>query len=324
MSWQVDGVNMEKAVSEASWQSDIIVPHAEGLVAADAGILPGIPHWLAPDIDGLRLLPGRNTYRATVDDVPFDVFLDRKGRRRLIVLLPGATSRAKGHIDFQRHAWSRDFPEHDVLSVSDPSVRADNDLKLGWFQHEEKRYGLPALASLIRCVSERGNYSPEEIVLFGSSGGGFAALQLSRFLPDATAIAINPQINLANYFRSFYDKMITSCYPGRSAASVASDYPDRISVDIELDRRRAPVYIFQNVHDHLHLNKHLRPFVGTFDEGEVASFQGALDAAAATRKLNVIYYDDEASGHSPPSKEQTLAMIEPIVMAGPPAGRAQK
>lgn len=284
-----------------------------GMISESANLLPNIQHHKFLSPGHLKIFPGQQTYSVTVNKVPLNFFYHkkRKPRKKLLVMLPGASARKKSHMDFQRHAWARDFKQHDVAAFTDPTLKPTNTIGLAWFQHTPERYGISATAALVQTLIDKGGYAPQNVTLFGSSGGGFAALQLADFFPEATVLAINPQIFLYNYTPSFYQAMLETCYPGMSDADVRKKFKDRITVQVDPQKRKAPIVIFQNKHDENHMNRHLQPFLKQQDAASVSELQGA--DGERLNKINTVIYDDAASGHAPPSKEVTLEMLAPYL-----------
>lgn len=291
-----------------------------GRLMADFGLkatnlLPNIPHTLAFEPQRLQLHVGPHTYSTIQNGMVINFFADVKQtqEKKLLIMLPGASGRTRGHIDFQRYSWSEDFPEHDVVSISDPSLTPDNTLGLAWFQHSKNNYGLDALEKLIRRIAETGGYAPENVTLFGSSGGGFGVLQLANRFLASRVIAINPQIYLYNYTRSFYEEMLAACYPGESHQTVMRDHEERLVVQIDLAKRQSEIFIFQNSYDTKHVSKHLEPFIVEQDPSLVTKTSNWPPKIVPNAKLNIIFYDDKASGHSPPPRGKTLIMLAPLL-----------
>ncbi|MDC7710846.1 alginate lyase family protein [Vogesella indigofera] len=278
-------------------------------------LLPNIAHNITLDREKLVLLVGESTYLVFEDGVPLTFYAKiRENAEKLIVLLPGATSRSRSHQDFQRYSWADDFPCCDVLAFTDPSIRQDNELSLGWFQNKSNSYGIDALSKLLNHLILMGGYNPESIMFFGSSGGGFVSLKLANYFPKSPVIAINPQMFLYNYSRQHYEKMLHFCYQGLSESEVMSKYKDRLSVDLDFATRKAPAYVFQNIHDTAHLNRHLKPLLGSMP-ADMYNETSINDKVINTGALNVIYYDDLEAGHTPPGKEKTVSMIRSVMQA---------
>lgn len=298
-------------------------PRAETVPNVET-ILPDIPHKAMKEGQPLVLDPGRKTYTMQVGGLAlsFLASVQPSQPRRLMVMLPGASARKRGHIDFQRYTWATDYPAYDVVSFSDPSLKADNDIGLAWFQNSPDSYGLDALAEGIAQICEAGGYAQKDMVLFGSSGGGFAGLKLAPRFPDARVIAINPQIHLPKYSRAAYQKMLATCYPGLSEESVLEKFGSRLRVPADLVNRSAPIFLFQNSHDALHVKHHLAPLLAEIAPDMQAEFFEDVGPETEWRALNVIRYSDAALGHSPPSRPETNRMIAPLLALPDDAGKA--
>jgi hypothetical protein len=287
-----------------------------------AGILPGVPHRSLGKAKKLPLQPGAGTYSVTCEGILFYFYAEanaskKKAKtsdgRKLLIMLPGASKRSNGHIDFQRYSWAKDYPGHDIISISDPTLQPANDIGLAWFQYHKDHYGIEALAQLIRRILSSNGYHTSNVTFFGSSGGGFGSLQLADYFPKSTIIAINPQIYLYNYTEGFYKSMLELCYPGMDHPDVFREYRDRITVNIDMEKREAPVFILQNEFDTMHLNKHLLPFTKSLDKEDWEQFEESKDRQIPSKKLTVVLFADAQLGHAPPSREQTCKMITPLL-----------
>jgi len=281
------------------------------------GLLKGIPHIREDQGQKLDLQLGKATYQKTAKKVPIRFFYDRKegNSKQLLVLLPGAHNRSRGHIHLQRHDWSDIFEGYAVASFSDPTLRADNDVSLGWFQNSKGRYGIDALACVVSDLIEQDNIAPENVVFFGSSGGGFVALQMADRFPFATIVVCNPQTLLFKYDAQPFQAMLQVCYPDMSAEQVLDQFKDRMIVKIKPEQRKAPVFIFQNQHDKKHLENHVTPLINELKNSMVQQFVDPITALPIPKPVNIIIYDDPDAGYSPPNKEKTKDFIDRAIFA---------
>ncbi len=270
--------------------------------------LAGVPHSVISTRD-LCLSEGISTKAVYFEDVPFRFYSDVKSQSdTLLVLLPGASDRKKGDIDFQRHSWSKDI-RCSVLSFSDPTLSTENDISLGWFQYRSGTDAISRLSHLIEKIREINKSRFKRIILFGSSAGGYVCLKLAELMSNITCIAVNPQMHLPNYVRSHYEAMIETCYGTTPSAVERSDSAHLLTVNaervIESENR---VAIVQNVFDLKHMNKHLGYVFGD----AIAARQEVSNFEDVTPKegLSFIYYQDQILKHSPPNKEDTLKLLE--------------
>lgn len=72
--------------------------------------------------------------------------------------------------------------------------------KLGWFFGTETDNYRELVAVFINSIAEKIQVLQQDIYLYGSSGGGTAAIEISRFLEKSNVIAINPQLDMDHYF----------------------------------------------------------------------------------------------------------------------------
>ena len=275
-------------------------------------VISNVKHHVFDQVDKIKLYPKKNTYGVLVGNTSFCFFMDFKKLDKLIIMLPGAVNRNKGTRKIQRYTWADDF-QSTVVSFVDTTVNEYNQLSLGWFQGESFDYQIPKLAKLIDEIICKANISRDKVLLFGSSAGGFSALQLSAFLKDIRIAVINPQIYLEKYSKVHFNNLLEFSYAGISRDEVKEKYNQRINVSTELQSRTEPIFYFQNTFDKHHMEYHLKPFITEIGIQPYLSEQ-KLDCITLSdeRRLNVIYYEDESSGHSPPSKEETMRMLSLI------------
>ena len=86
-----------------------------------------------------------------------------------------------------------------ILLIDDPMILQYDDLLLGWY-YGDKEKSLCALSlEIVKSVERHFNISRENIIFFGSSGGGYASIYAASLLDGTLAIALNPQV----YIQSF-------------------------------------------------------------------------------------------------------------------------
>lgn len=142
---------------------------------------------------------GALRYRAKLSDVAdLDALLVNKGADTLVVSLHGALQRKHYQLPrFERLATLLEEPVNSMF-FSDPSLCLNSRLELAWFTGWE---GLNLHELMARWISEAASsIGASRIVISGSSGGGFAALQTATYIPDSLALVFNPQTRLDNYY----------------------------------------------------------------------------------------------------------------------------
>lgn len=271
-------------------------------------LLPGVPHYQT-DLKQARFDYGRATY--TIIDrssnaISFFLHL-KKDAKKLIVLLPGASNRSNGHLDFQRHSWSEDFKGFSVLAFSDPSIKQCNDLKIGWFQYSSSLSGFDLAVPCITAISKSQNINNSSILFFGSSAGGFAALKFGERYEQSAVIAINPQIFLFNYYREYVDQMLVACYPEIEPDEVFRKFSDRLQLNYE--RRKGVTVILQNMSDLHHVERHLKPLL-ELESKYLLNPKPIIELIdLSDGKIHILTYNDDNLAHSPPSKDDTMKIL---------------
>jgi hypothetical protein len=282
------------------------IPHPQAI--PDKVLLNGVAHYESHDFKELALKEGRATYSTKWQGVPFNFYAEIRNVERLLIILPGATSRKMGCIDFQRHTWCSELPASCIV-FSDPTIRSDNELTIGWFQGDKDHFAIDGLAEIVGTVTQKLGIPPNKVAFFGSSAGGFVALHVGNKFPDALVFAINPQIYLEKYSRSFYAKMLNTCYQECSEDVINNQYRNRMVVPLPEQKRTSPIFIMQNTDDSIHVERHLKPWLAKIDAKDWTAVSFERGMLLTPRKINIIYYSDPIAGHSPPGREDTLMAL---------------
>ncbi|MDR2208207.1 MAG: hypothetical protein LBE22_04455 [Azoarcus sp.] len=187
-------------------------------------------------------------------------------QKRLVVLYTGAVNREKYQLPvYQRWSWAHRFNAN-VLCTSDPSLRLSEDIPIAWYFGTIETNVALAYANLVADICDKENIALSDVVLYGSSGGGFSALQALRYLPEAAVIAINSQTWLKKYHEKHYRIFRETCIQN-------AEYPDdhvRLSLFASIsDFTQSRIVLAQNKEfDAFHYEHHHLPFLGALkDEG---------------------------------------------------------
>lgn len=206
-------------------------------------------------------------------DIDLESLVLNKGSDVLVVVFHGAMTSEKHYLP--RFEWLRTFANSSYSSLyfSDPSLRRDPDLQLGWYIGWDEVDLFPLLGDLIIQTAEA--IGADKVILVGSSGGGFASLQAATYVPGSLAIPFNPQTEITKYLVSGskkvqkkfielvmpelapqgVDKLLTGAdwfAPLGSRASAIKRYKDAQS---------NRVLYAQNMNDFHHYSDHYLPFM---------------------------------------------------------------
>lgn len=225
---------------------------------------------------------------------------------RLVIAFNGAVRRTPGKDPqeiFQRRTWVNDI-EADILFLADPTLQADNRISIGWGQGTPGHYANPALAQTARFVAECLNIPPAARLYFGTSAGGFQALQAAARDEGCRALVNNPQIDWTKYMPTFVNTISRYSYEELPTEDIASDYPDRVSVG----------HAFA-AFAHTPRTRCLINAASKNDAlAQLPALVNALPAQAGERScFDVSLYSDVRGGHNPLPRLATTTAINDIV-----------
>lgn len=116
----------------------------------------------------------------------------------LIVGLHGAVNRQTTRIPrFERLRSVMSMEGVSGMFFGDPSLYKSEDLQLSWYTGWDGFDGHQAVADWTVAAAKA--IGATRIIFTGSSGGGFAALQISSLVPGSMAVAFNAQTDVAEY-----------------------------------------------------------------------------------------------------------------------------
>ncbi|WP_392398861.1 hypothetical protein ACF3NP_01565 [Corynebacterium lehmanniae] len=182
------------------------------------------------------------------------------------------------------------------LAFTDPSLYLSPLLPLAWHAGNEFQPDLPKLTTkIIRKIAR--SIRAKRIVLFGSSGGGFASLIQAAAFPEAKVLIANAQTNVLLYHDDHVQKYLDIAWNGDREAFIAAGYSSAIERLSAADST-PPVLYMQNSTDEFHIRRHLNPFVQE------------LGSDLDLRLLK----DNWGNGHIAPPKSVFRAALEAVVV----------
>ena len=133
--------------------------------------------------------------KVTHNNVEYDFVVKLSSRNKnLIAFGSGAFSRdrttSSGKLIkppyIHRWSWHKYFDES-FIAYADPMFYLDDELTLGWYVGEKDWY-LEIISKIIEKICINQNSSHNNILFFGSSGGGFSSIGLSCLIKDSKAL----------------------------------------------------------------------------------------------------------------------------------------
>lgn len=234
--------------------------------------------------------------------VPLLLWLPEKRGEVLTILFNGAVQRAAGknpHDVFQRRTWVDDI-DGPCLFVSDPTLSTRNSLAIGWGQGESGIFAIPAMHMAVDRVASALGFPSQHRLYFGSSAGGFQALQLAIRDRGSRALVNNPQTDWLKYSVSSSVRALRAfTYKGASSEFVRTKFEGRCSISAaarEYDNW-PPVRYLVNGASADDVRVHLNAFM-----------RGYSDASGPTGRatVEVEMYHSPALGHNPLPRARTI------------------
>ncbi|MBY5924885.1 MULTISPECIES: hypothetical protein [unclassified Halomonas] len=222
---------------------------------------------------------------------------------RIFVLFSGARDPNRHPLPkFDRWKWREKFPGI-VVNISDPSLYFNNKrLRIGWYFGDRKNNFSSLIAEVVLELAAFFEVDASNIIFYGSSAGGFAAITISSLIEGATAVAINPQVVLKNYPEAFYNKFLSASLGVESDTELHHDEKERMDAAIQFSTgKNNKCLLVQNIKDYSHLESHYSHFCDV-NGGEL------LGGESENGRIYTWLYSAE-NGHGP----EPMSMVEEIV-----------
>ena len=168
---------------------------------ADASMLAAEPREFSVGEENERLPEIR--FYTLLGSARIEGFFHQGNMSKLYVMFDGSRSRSGGRglaplPSFSRWSWHKQT-DASLVSIEDPMFYTFPQCTLGWYYGTKDEDYRQYCAQCIGKIADLLHIENDDIILYGSSGGGTAAIGVSRYLPGCTVVAINPQIFLDMY-----------------------------------------------------------------------------------------------------------------------------
>lgn len=229
---------------------------------------------------------------------------------RHYILFNGALNKNfKMYPIFNRHKWGAKINAN-MLNIYDSALNPGKDYLLGWYYGTQQRPLANEILPLINTLKTQRNLTNKDLVFYGSSGGGWAALRYASLFPGSLAVAINPQIDILRYqYETSIRTFLQHSYPGMERSAIESTYSSDFKINPlpylkSADGDRSRFILAQNIVDEHHYQHHYLPFWGNFSKNS----QGGWDDDR--HNYSVVY--DHPSGHSAEPEEVFVQLQQMI------------
>ncbi|MFV7563612.1 hypothetical protein ACNPAA_17710 [Aeromonas sp. PS2Canimalfood6] len=224
----------------------------------------------------------------------------------IVVLFNGATNNERDHSqpNFMRWSWAEEH-KFSFISIDDPIVSNFRTTNLAWYVGTDEFDLQKYINNIINTILTKVKLSTNNVVFYGSSGGGFAAIMAATILKGSSAVVNNPQTDILKYSKRFVE-LFSTCF-GKDEQVIRDHYYYRFCLIRAFKHYNyiPSIYYRQNSQDLTHVRNHYIPFLSSYLE--LVSTAGTFNNKLTTE----LFHDDR--GHSSFStkemfKEEILAI----------------
>lgn len=210
----------------------------------------------------LRTRPRDGVHAIKVGTQWLDViFNDRSSPMTLVAFHSAATSRIQKLPYFAGQGTAKALGWN-LIAVSDPSLQL-GDIDLAWFLGGRGTGPLrDRLSPVIRHLL--GDTHP---VLFGSSGGGYAAILYGQDFPDSTVIALNPRLDMGSRPEPAVQQYLSVCHQSARRLNMQAVRRKYVTENLgDLYEKGLPfdLHIIQNLGDQVYMSNQAQPFADRY------------------------------------------------------------
>lgn len=147
---------------------------------------------------------------------------------------------------------------------ADPTLDLDPALTLAWFLGTRTQDLHQEIALFI--TNRMSSLGLERLVLSGSSGGGFAALQVAAFIPGCTVVAFNPQTSVTSYHPRLAEKATEAIFTEQDLTSNKTLQRLNVAERYRALNSKVNILFVNNDGDIHHSKSHRDPFLAAVSD----------------------------------------------------------
>lgn len=215
--------------------------------------------------------------------LPIHLYWSDRGASTLFVAFSAALKPTVKNVPaFGGYGTTKDLPAN-VLLISDPTLILDEKFTLAWYQGSNKQPDLPlTLTEIIKKFAGR-----QRLILFGPSGGGYAALEQATRLRNSTVIACNPQVDISRYH--YFDTYVEKAWGSfenmpsgqRGAVDLTGHYSKPVETRVIYLQNKGDDHLadhWQYFYDHVHPMNPLLNLIVDLGDGHLAPGKDSFTA----------------------------------------------
>lgn len=204
---------------------------------------------------------------------------------------------------FKRWSWYKYFDEN-FIAYADPMFYLDDGIQLGWYVGDKDNWYLESISVIIKKLAINLNIYYNNILFYGSSGGGFSSILLGAFFEDSKVLVNNSQFNVMNWqpgvIRRLFD-VLKKSFVGYSDEEIYEEIKHRLnSIELFKKLKYAPtICCYVNVNSPTDVTDHCIPFMNEL-----------LELPYFKNDLDIHFYKDNSKRHSPMENFKSIELIK--------------
>lgn len=205
---------------------------------------------------------------------------------------------------FNRWSWFKYFDES-FITYADPVFFYDDEITIGWFVGDKNQWYLNTVAEIIEKLASNQKIFNENILFYGSSGGGFVSIGLGTLIKDSKVLVNNSQFTILNYYNTHINnlfRVLQKDFPDLSQEEIADIVDYRINT-IDLFKKEnyiPPITYYVNTASAPDLERHCIPFINDIKELDIFKDQ-----------LEIHFYKEvKDKPHGPLPNEVSIELIK--------------
>lgn len=204
---------------------------------------------------------------------------------------------------FDRWSWYKHFKES-FIAYADPMLFYDDDLRIAWFIGNKRDWYLKDLAAIIEELAKNQKIINDNILFYGSSGGGFTSVVLATLIRNSHVLINNPQLFILNYWKDILDPLfdiLCESFVGMDRNEIIQKIKHRLDVIEVFKKENYVPFItyYVNAASEWDIKCHTMPFLKEIYK--LKQFNG----------LDVIYYREiKEVPHQPMASDKSITTIK--------------
>lgn len=235
--------------------------------------------------------------------------------KNLICCGAGASSRnsktSKGILKkppyFSGWSWYSIFDDS-FIAYADPIFFYDDEITLGWYVGDKNQWYIETISTIIKKLTINQRIQNKNILLYGSSGGGFASICLGTLIKESKVLVNNTQFNILNYYDRHINNLLDFLkkeFEGLSETEILNKLNYRLNT-VELFKREKyipKIDYYLNIASKPDIKRHCLPFID--DLNGLNYFNN---------ELTIHFYREEKDNpHRPLPSNESISLIKSFV-----------